>query len=392
MQKNRALTLLSTLTMLSACGGSSFNEQEGEIVSSASTAPVEAVTLIREQEVGRSGAFYMDPEFHARTFQVAFYLGEKLTDCNQVYLGQLDPDTGFFVSHEYQHIDRAAPIYATLNGPEFGESREGVAVYYTGIDENHRFHTFRFRDGQTTQLDQGNDFVVANYASNNASDPAALVFGARYSPRLLVGVRRPWTIFSEDRPNEQQTFYSASIGKGPRFIPGRRQVTTNMADHRGRHQIALYDFDQDSTTRLTWDADDKESAVMFAAPELGGEMLLFAQVNVVNGGGDAIRIYRESYGKWKRYRQLDAPVGATYQNVQAVSYKGRSFFTVNRKHEGSYNNDILLLSMDGQLELVVSGSASMKRFDPETVLSGEHLFIYYYDLATGRLYMSDLVL
>jgi hypothetical protein len=34
----------------------------------------------------------------------------------------------------------------------------------------------------------------------------------------------------------------------------------------------------------------------------------------------------------------------------------------------------------------------MKRFDPETLVSGDLLFFYYYDLSSGRLFLSDLVL
>lgn len=382
----RELTLLaggSLVVFVIGCGGAD-DAVAGDSASAATAATFDisnTMQLIREQEIGQPGVVYMDPEFHPETFQVAFYQG-----INEVYVGQIDARTGRFVDHAYQHVSSGAPIVLTFNGPEFGESRSGTGLYFTGVDAARRLHTFRYRDGQLTQLDAGQQSIVANYPSKNAADPAALVMGVALPGSDDGNV--DWAIFSEDRPDQIRTFDMEVIGKGARFVPGQRRATTNLRDPQGIVQVAIYDFDQDRTAQATFDGDNKDSAAVFQAPELGGELLLFALVN----SGKSIRVYRESQGQWQPYRELAAPIGARYVNPQVFSFRGHTLFSVNTKVERSDNSDILLLFLDNNLRLKVSGSSTMKRFDPETLVSGDHIFIYYYDLASGRLFLSDLIL
>ncbi len=339
------------------------------------------VELTIEQEVGQPGVKYMDPEFDPDTFQVGFYDG-----LNEVYLGQVDPATGHFVDHNYQHVSHAAPIVVTLNGPEWGKSKAGVGLYFTGVGPDKRCHNFRYRDGQVVQLDAGDQGIVANYPSRNPTDPASLVMGVVLSD-LEKGNAR-WAIFSEDRPDLVRYFDMAVIGKGSRYVPGRHQATTNMRDENGVVQVGIYDFDQDRTEQVTFDSDDKDSAVAFTAPELGDELLLFAKV----GGGVGLRVYRQTHGSWQPYQDIKAPSGTRFSNSQVFNYKGETFFSVNTEEDDSDNSDILLVSLTTAQSIKVSGPGTMKRFDPETLVSADHVLIYYYDLDSGRLFLSDLVL
>lgn len=338
----------------------------------------EMVSVVREVEIGAPNVLYMDPEFEPKTFQVAF-----CKNLNRLSLGQIDPATGHFVNHEYTFIDTIAPMFITFNGPEWGYSQHGAAIYYTKLDSHRRYHNFRYLNGKITQLDRGNFNLVTNYPSSNSDDPAAFVMGAYALQTLLDGPT--WGMFCESKPAEIKSFTMAKIGKGPRFVPGRQQVTTNVTDLNGTTQLALYDFASNRTVQSTFDADDKDSGFVFPAPELQGEPLYICLVN----SGAAIRVYRQRGTTWERFAEIPI-LSSSYPNLQAFAFRGKTYFSFNRESRAlPGSNDIVIASLDGKAMLTVSNpNVAMKRFDPETLVSGEKLFVYYYDLTTRKLFLS----
>lgn len=338
--------------------------------------------IIREVDIGAPGVPYVDPEFDDDGFQVVFYQG-----ITRISLGQIDRKSGHFVDHNYKFIDVGAPIFLCFNGPEWGYSQHGAGIYYTKIDPHRRLHTFRYRDGTITQLDRGNFGLVGNYPSKNRDDPATYVMGAYLPPSLPLGT--VWDVFSEDASSKTQQFGMHTVGKGPRFVPNKKQVTTNMLDQNGVEQLALYDLETNQTTQSTFDADDKDGGEIVLAPELGGEPLY---IGVVNSGA-AIRAYRNQGNAWRPYAEI--PINSNFAaNVQTFTYGGKTYCSFNRPSKTvRRSNDVVIASLDGKTNLTVSNpEVAMKRCDPETLVSGNHLFVYYWDYDTRKLYLSDVTI
>jgi hypothetical protein len=371
------------------------------------------VQIVAEQEVGAPGLQYFDVELNPLTFEVIFFQSRRSEEGNSaVYLGQLDPDTGFFVDHNYQYLDDATSMFLTFNGPEWGTSQQGDAVYYTK-SVNGRPHTFRYRNGVVSQLDSGRFNLVANYPSSNPDDPQALVMGMFLSKDLLRK-KFVWGVFPEDNPSALRTFEIDQIGKGPRFIPGRSAVTTNVRDVTGRVQVAIFDYALNQTLRISDDADDKDSAVGFLAPELNGELLIVARTKM----GQGLRVYRRVRSShpvadfiiprntpfrrqiipdrtdWSAFRDVTLPRNKSLQNLQVLTYQNKTYFTYDvADSRGGDSGDIVLQSLDGSVDVVVSDpNVAMKRFDAETLISGDKLLIYYVDANSGRLFRSDVVI
>lgn len=371
----------------------------------------------REVEIGSPSAGYLDPEIEEGSLQISFI---NRVD-GGLYVSKLDPATGLFVDHNYQYIDKPTSIAKTLNGPEWGYSVNGPSIYYTKPDAQGKDHNFRYRDGKIDQLDSGDLSLVANYCSKNQSDAATWVMGARLDASLLETKILSWGIFREDAPDKMQFFQMASVGKGPRFVKGTRQVTTNLYDSKGLIQGYLYDIDSNKHIQVTRDSGRKNSLVAFNAPELGGEQLMAAAVLVEDSteatlknaqalasklGGtpvkealslagmfaQSLRVYRKVANSWQPYREIRPQDGKLLMNPQVFSYKGKTFFSMDQYTAKSLltNHSIVIQDMAGKLNITVSGPSELLRFDPEVLVMGDKILVYYYDLLSGRFFLSEI--
>lgn len=371
----------------------------------------------REIEIGTPTAGYVDPEIEEASLQISFI--NKVD--GGLYLSKINPATGLLVDHNYQYIDKPTSIAKTLNGPEWGYSVNGPSIYYTKPDAQGKDHTFRYRDGKIDQLDSGDFSLIANYCSKNEKDAATWVMGAKLDASLVETKLLNWGIFREDAPNNMQLFQMASVGKGPRFVKGVRQVTTNLYDSKGVIQGYLYDIDSNKHIQITKDGGRKNSLVAFNAPELGGEQLFAANVLAEDLGGDAlkrsqelaaklghspvkdglafigmlaqsIRVYRKVNNSWLPYREIRPENGKLLMNAQAFSYKGKTFFSMDQYTVKSLvtNHSIVIQDLAGKFNITVSGPSEMLRFDPEVLVLGDKIIVYYYDLASGRFFLSEV--
>lgn len=361
----------------------------------AGIAGAEGFHMIKEVEIGAPGIRYWDPEFDPVEKLAAFYIG---TD--KLYIGKIDPNTGRFTGHDYEFIGDTPSIVLTFNGAEFGYSKKGVGVYYTGLDRNGNPRMFRYRDGESVQLDPegfgGMPYAIAYsfYPSKDREGESTSVLGillrsdqllSEYSS-FLTSDQKPWAVFDEERPEEADTFTMASIGKGPRFVPGNtRQVITNLKDGGGVVQVARYDRGTGEMTQLTFDSGSKVSSQAFRAPELGDEMLIFSLME----GNKAVRIYRQDGDKWSRLYEMTAPDGAEFVNVQEFDFRGKSYILLEQDYSKA-RSTVNMISIDGKSNIEVSGNTLMRRYDPESLVSGDRLFIYYYDFFTGKLYLTAM--
>jgi hypothetical protein len=371
----------------------------------------------REVEIGTPSAGYVDPEIEEASLQISFI--NKVD--GGLYLSKLDPATGLLIDHNYQYIDKPTSIAKTLNGPEWGYSINGPSIYYTKPDAQGKDHNFRYRDGKIDQLDSGDFSLIANYCSKNETDAATWVMGAKLDASLVETKLLNWGIFREDAPNNIQLFQMASVGKGPRFVKGVRQVTTNLYDSKGVIQGYVYDIDSKKHIQITRDGGRKNSLVAFNAPELGGEQLFAANVLSEDLGEDtlkrsqelaaklgdsrvkdglafvgmlaqSIRVYRKVNNSWLPYKEIRPENGKLLMNAQAFSYKGKTFFSMDQYTVKSLvtNHSIVIQDMAGKFNITVSGPSEMVRFDPEVLVLGDKIIVYYYDLVSGRFFLSEV--
>ena len=213
----------------------------------------------------------------------------------------------------------------------------------------------------------------------------------------------------------------ASVGKGARFIKGVRQITTNLYDSKGVIQGYVYDIDSNKHIQITKDSGRKNSLVAFNAPELGGEQLFAADVLSEDLGGDtlqksqamaaklaqspvkdglafvgmlaqAIRVYRKAVNAWLPYREIRPQDGKLLMNAPVFSYKGKTFFSMDQYTVKSLvsNHSIVIQDMAGKFNITVSGPSDMVRFDPEVLVLGDKILVYYYDLTSGRFFLSEV--
>ncbi len=355
-------------------------------VRAATDAPLNVISM--EKEIGKPGFFYLDPEFDAKSMLVCFDGGKnRAAQMSAIWVGKLDRNTGQFVDHNYVFIAKQAPYVFASNGPEWGYSQNGMAIYYTAFHEqSSTMHQFRFMNGESTELNPSSTFnTVANYPSKNPGDPECSVLAGIW-PEALSGEEMPWTVIPEDHPENQVFFTIAVEGKGPRFIPGHRAVVTNQR-YDGIVQIAWFDIDSSVYTQLTFDPVNKDSAQFFNAPEYGGELMFFARQNEDKEYG----IYRNIGNKWTLVKTLYAPPGAVFYSGQSVSHKGKTYLSTAVLYSSSGNGVMYLCSMeDGRLIQVSKNDSTKRSMDLEVISTGEKLFAYYYDYLTGKLYLSVL--
>lgn len=382
----------------------------------ASTGFAESV-VSREVNVGLGDVTYVDPEFEKASLKMAFQnLGN-----GSLYTIPLDSATGRLKDEEAQFVDTIAPIYRTFNGPEWGYSKKGTSLYYTKADANGYFHIFRNRNGISTQIDEGNFNLVANYCSKNPNDASTMVMGANFPPSSLQinPIVLNWGVLSEDKPSDIRYFPMTSVGKGPRFSPDSRRVTTNMLDSRGNLQIAIFDFDLNKTTQATFDGDRKNSGEIVKIPELGDEEVLSSLVlselgsqaipniesilpskmltafdkthTFVGQVGQALRLYRKIAGRWVPFKEVRPKNGNLLMNAQIFSYKGKTYYSMEQFDLTTLftNHKIVIQDLEGTVNLVVSSESKLVRIDPEVVVSGNKTFVYYYDIPGFNLYQSE---
>jgi hypothetical protein len=342
------------------------------------------ITLTSEEQLSLPGEVYKDPEFDQSMFYFSF-----MDLKNQINIGKIDPATGKPVSHNYRVVATANPFLPTFNSGEWGYSQKGIGQYYTGKDAKGFLHVFRFQNNTITQLDKGDFNIVGNLPSKNPAEPYAYVMGSTDYP-LDPNSSKPGKVFREDNPSKMIDIPIAKLGfKGPRFVPGKHAVVTNIKDAAGVLQAAYFDIDTQKLTQLTFDDGNKESSLFFQAAENNNALMFFSLVD----GGKSIRVYQNVNNKWQLYKELLPPRQTTFDGVESFSYKGKTFLSAQVNFNTTPNHSqIAVLSIDGKLFQTVSKGSPVMRQDAEVLVSGDKIYIYYYITPVFSFYLSTLII
>jgi hypothetical protein len=358
--------------------------------------------------VGEVNGSYIDPEFSEAASQVVFQDVK-----NNVWIGDLDPETGLFktaTGRDYLMDENITLIFDrppqgrkfSTNGPEWTRDEKGHCVVYTKADKGGIMQQWMARlvDGKSavTQL-------THNKLDSYGNMPSRFMDGK--PPRIAYTYDWPiwkakaaWIFF--DKPNEphqlegfdyrQMSMWSAV---SPDFLFVKRSPGVPYG------QIARSSADTGKVTVLTSDEGQKDDPGLFVSPEFGGEILL-----VCNVDNRALGIYRDlksSDGYWTRIATLTLPADAPYRFISspetiapATGIGGVSYFSLLAR-EGKDRNTpgsiwVLGLGKDEKNRFVrrVDHAAGTTTptvvLEPEPFVGTSEVYVYYnfFDRASGQ--------
>jgi hypothetical protein len=348
--------------------------------------------------IGQSGISYQDPEIWNAGAKVAWQ------DENQdVWLADLDPVTGAWIPNSGRGtlLGRAAQIDAleagTWNGPEWGYSAAGPAVFFTAPDSNgvHQVARYRLLTG-TPGLPE---FVTAGGTTprrgvlpgKNLTDPQAPVMTFQGRFRANIGAWR-----HENEPTTDRPFPSAYFAtSGPQWIPGDQALATNLDDTNGTVQVVRYGLDG-TTTFLTTDAGHKFDTFFFQAPELGGRDMFVCSVSdikpttTVPATSNRLHVYGRTSTGFELVHVLSLTnfmpqTAVNHFSAEPFIFKGRTFFSLAVTLGSPYSSpsEVWVMNLPGTQAVRVSAAGSAARIDPESFVTTDRAFVYYYTVGAG---------
>ncbi len=344
---------------------------------------------------------YVDPEVLAGTDFATFQTGER-----RLWLGRIDPQTGLFRSGHGLDLlldQNLEPVTRSRNGPEWGVSEAGTAVYYVKRDAADLMQLWRAR--YTRAGVERTQLTFREGASSYGIRPS--VIRSRSSVLLFFGVgegiayRQVWA--SEETADDGRVVpdYYAESGGG-RFIEapgtGRIELLHTVATSRLptlQTQIALLDVESGETRIITDDGGIKYEPRTFRAPEYGDELLLLSIID-----RERIAIYRDlqdGSGRWTRVEELELPAGEPLRYLVSIKpvggrpgrtgVGGVSYFTLAaNRDDADFATDaaIWLLGLGTgperlcrRLDPGAETQTEALRFEPESYLGATELFAFY---------------
>lgn len=335
--------------------------------------------------IGDASVSYIDPEFLMEERLVVWQ-----DDQGEVWVCELDEETGDLVPSDGkgQYAGRAAPLLTkenpffdvTYNGPEFGQSQQGIVVYYS----DHETLEITRYNLATRQVDipvPGRTHNTrALISSKEPGYPGTLVMLARIGDAdnpLGKQIFNEW--FDDAEPEVVHPVPRIKSGtSGPQWFPGERAIIAQTADANGVQQVSRYDIDTEQFTLLTDTPGSKIDSFAFEAPEYPGE-ILFLTLNQRKW----LEVYRQQGNQWTRILRIPAPESTArtstgMKSAEPVSFQGKTYFTYLADN-GQQITRVALASLDGRVNMWVNPTGQLNQFDPEGVVLGDKLFVYYYD-------------
>ncbi|MBI1347635.1 hypothetical protein GC163_15255 [bacterium] len=335
--------------------------------------------------IGDSSVSYVDPEFLPEERLMVWQAGD-----GDVWLCDVDPETGDMLPADGkgQYAGRAAPLLTkanpffdvTYNGPEFGVSQQGIALYYSQFDG---LDIVRY-DVASQQIDFPTPANTKNtralISSKEATFPGTLVMYARIGNADNPAGKQifnEW--FDDSQPDIIHAVPRIKAGtSGPQWIPGQRAIIAQYPDARGVEQVCRYDIDTEQFTLLSSTPGDKIDSFAFEAPEYPGEML-FLTLNQRKW----LEVYRQHGEQWQRILRVTAPestarTSSGLKSAEPVNYQGKTYITY-LADDGDTITRIALASLDGGINTWVSEPGTLDQFDPEGVVLDDNFYVYYYE-------------
>lgn len=358
--------------------------------------------------VGEINGSYIDPEFNDKIYRIVFQDYQ-----NRLWIGNIDPITGFFISPSGKDffIDSNLPLvvadknrptlkYAT-NGPEWTKDSIGHCVVYTRLDNNGLMQQYLGRVindfVQTTQLTKETFDCYGNMPSRyEDGKPPRIAFTYDWP---FLNAKCAW--ISTDQPsilNKIDAFdpFQMSMWSpvSPEFLFIHRTANSKIG------QVASMDANTGKVKILTNDSGDKDDPGFFRAPEFDNDICLLANID-----NQYLAVYRDlnaSDGFQTRVAVIALPQNIPYRFISSpeiiapvTGVNGASYFTFLAR-AGSYRSSaggifIAGLGKDNENRLIrriddgALNDEAAVRMEPEPFIGKNEIYIYYnfYDFSDG---------
>lgn len=328
------------------------------------------------------GAYVLDMEFDHGSRTMAFI--DQLQNLKVIRLSRegLSPNpacTGTV-------IDTGALVTVfdagLVNGPEWGRSQRGAEIFYTksGVDGLPALAR-AWKEGdvwRTEYLANGSSRGVPVGSLNSSDDVPRIMYVANPSPDTYATLWR-----EADDPSTETWFPGAAnrvTASGPRWVLGKRAITTSVQDANGVYQAALHDIDTKTTELLTSGPGNKGEVWMWRAPEFGGDFVFSTVVD-----NCCLKIYRQLAGTWTEILSRDAGSFASESGIfspEPYVHAGRSYVLMLTSPVGRRlgRAHIWITAIDPAqplLRQVTPQGVEAVRFEPEWVSTPTGLFVFY---------------
>ncbi|MBX2797747.1 MAG: hypothetical protein KTR31_08770 [Myxococcales bacterium] len=323
-----------------------------------------------------------DPEFDAMTSRVTW----QAPDGSAVWVGTLDPATGFFLGAHVPAgaaapavvVDRAvAPFDTVFNGPEWMRTDRGSEIVYTGA--------------------WGNVFEVTRAVEVRPQvwQPEVVLEGRGAIGSLEVGDAEPAVIYLDDDDQTAWTaadgtagavFLPSKIQHNPWFVPGTDWLV--FTARSPRWQIVRHSRSSGSFEVLTDCEDGCVEGTLFWSEELGDWLLGTVRLERIDGEGMPVAytvMQQQGSGLFETLLDVQLPERDGLSMVlspEVFHVAGRAYVSMQLSRHAGFGvnpSEIWIAGLEPSNPLVrrVSTDDEMVRKDPEHLVTSETAWIYY---------------
>lgn len=337
-----------------------------------------------------------DPEYDPVSKQVAFVGG------GQLWVAALDPRTGVLHDPTGRQIwvDSMVVTHAghgaVGNGPEWGHSAEGAALHYTrrigGVPS--LATAWPTASGGWRSVGHGSGRFLPMPAIAPTSPEPRVAYLTLQEGALSLG----WT--PGDGAGAAIDSITPVVSQGPpRWVGDRRQLTFVALDRDGQPQAMFLDLESGHPEVLSHNQDE-DTVVhdVWALPLPGGGTLAWYTQTSHHRGElvhDALHVLERAEAGWVERHVLrpDVPLGALRPYLQSPEpfwAQGRPFVALlttgsvlpHAAPADVWIVDLLEPSPQGSRR-ITSDEVRIRR-EPEPVVIGDEVFVYYTDIVDGN--------
>jgi hypothetical protein len=354
----------------------------------AETTPAE--DPISDMAIGNTRVGYIDPEFWTDPPAVTWSDRANF----DIWIAQVNPANGQFIPADGRgtYVGRGVPVSPTArnalacyNGPEWGVSPAvGLSVYFTQFDTVGvgQIARYSFNERRVIQLTRGGDVMRGGVLpSDSLEGPFAGLVTLQLKGPLTpaLGTSIAWRF--ENEPTVDRALPLAFGGSSVvRWVPGMLQLISNRFDSNGVAQVYLYDCLADTFQNLTSGPGNKYDAFLFYPPEYPGRRAFSCTIDA-----SKIALYVEnSAGQFEKLHEISAPqsgsgaFGKIY-SAEPFIFRGKSgwAFSSTFGQINSDPSDVFVVQLGGFIRRVNVSTNPAVRSDPEVLILGNKLFLYY---------------
>jgi hypothetical protein len=281
----------------------------------------------------------------------------------------------------------------TYNGPEWGQSQEGLGIYFTVTDKkgvyqqakgilssnNSKVTVQQFTSG-------GNENRFANLPALNPSDTKTRVGFFQVPPNFSTGgAGKPLypTYWQFDQPGQPQNRIPLDVlsFNGPRWIAGEPSLLTFVTAPDQTVQVAKFNTDTGQLTFLTTGPQIHFDAEIATDPVSGKKFMTAIENN------NAVAVYEFNAGSWQKTRTI-TPAGTDPDKVFVFAVKPLvvrgnlvCFFNVLANSSFGCPVDIYVATGNGAVnQNITNGGLLQYCLNPQYYIGAQDnkVFLYYY--------------